>query len=172
MNRNTALAGLAATVAAVAITAPAAQAQEIIAPDPTPTPTPVPFISPANPAVPNAGPAVRFGQCKVARSAHGYTYAVCSISADDVPYLQTVGVGYASSLKTFTPRTKAKWATQRGTLSLTNDMDGEAPGPGTITGTVKLAFKGLSAAQVRSSLVLASTGATGAAVLQPIATTV
>ena len=123
MFRNTVLTGLAATIAAMAIAAPA-HAQEVIAPGPavdaravvppaqpsTPTGTPTdPTVSPAQPSGPTAGATLRFENCHVARSSHGYTYAKCTVVADHVPFGQTVGVGYHSSLKTFKPRTHVKW---------------------------------------------------------------
>ena len=184
MSRNTVLAGLAATVAAMAIAAPA-QAQVISPAQPaTPTFTPsdpvVPpaqpsapsTISPAQPTGPTAGATVQFGNCKVAHSSHGYTYAVCSIAADNVPYGQTIDVGYNSNLKTFKPRTNVKWGSKDGTLKLTNDMPGESSGqPANMIGAVKLAFKGKTVAQVRKELVVGSTGS-NASLIQPIATTV
>ena len=192
MSRNTVLAGLAATVTALAIAGPA-QAQQVISPGQpgtpvispaqpsTPTPPPVSpaqpsapsTISPAQPTGPLAGATVKFGDCKVAHSSHGYTYAVCSIAADSIPYGQTIDVGYYSSLKTFKPHTNVKWGAQRGTLKLTNDTAGVTDGqPANVIGAVKLAFKGKSVAQVRKELVVGSTGTNGAALLQPIATTV
>ena len=124
MFRNTVLTGLAATIAAMAIAAPA-HAQEVIAPGQpstpaapmvppaqpsTPTGTPTdPTVPPAQPSGPTAGATLRFENCHVARSKHGYTYATCTVVADHVPFGQTVSVGYHSSLKTFKPRTHVKW---------------------------------------------------------------
>jgi hypothetical protein len=169
MTRNTVLAGLAATVAAISIAAPA-QAQEVIAP--APTVTPAPSANPAQPTSPNAGATVTFGDCVVAHSSHGYTYAVCSVIADNVPYGQTVTVGYRSNLKTFKPRTPVKWGTQAGTIRLTNNMPGLTSGsPSNVIGSVKLAFQGKTVAQVRQQLIVGSTGS-NAELIQPIATTV
>jgi hypothetical protein len=174
MTRNTVLAGLAATAAAVAVAAPAAQAQ-VIAPDPTPTPAPfIPpaqpstpgQISPAQPATPN--PTVQFGDCKVAYSRHGYAYAVCSVTADNVPYLQTIDVGYRSNLKTFKPHTRVNWGTQSGTLKITNNMDGENPGAGDFSARVKIAFKDKTPLQVVRTLKFGSTGS-NAELIQPMA---
>ena len=65
---------------------------------------------------------IGFGQnCDVARSSHGYTYAVCSVRADNVPSGQTVSISYRSSLHTFKPRTNVKWGSTTGTISLAND---------------------------------------------------
>ena len=179
MTRNSVLAGVAATVAALAITAPA-QAQEVIPPSQPSTPGTISpaqpstpgTISPAQPTGPTAGATVKFGDCMVARSSHGYTYAVCSIEASNIPYGQTIDVGYASNLKTFRPHTNVKWGSQRGTLKLTNELPGDTSGqPATMIGRVKLAFKGKTPAQVRKELVVGSTGS-NASLLQPIATTV
>jgi hypothetical protein len=163
MTRNSILAGLTASIAVMAVAAPAAHAQEIT---PTPTPTPVPFISPANPESPK--PTVGFGDCKVSSSTHGYAYAVCSVNADNVPYGQTITVGYRSNLQTFKPRTKANWGTQAGTLRITNNEDGEDPGTGNFSATIKVAFKGRTALQLIKQLNVSSTGSS-AEVIQPTA---
>jgi hypothetical protein len=162
MNRNTVLAGLAATVAALAI-APAAHARATTSSAQPPAPG---EISPAHPMSPN--PTVRFGDCKVASSSHGYAYAVCSVTADDVPYGQTIDVGYRSNLKTFKPHTKANWGPQVGTLDITNNMDGEDPGAGNFSASIKLAFQGKTALQVVKQLNVGSTGS-NAEVVQPTA---
>ncbi len=89
MNRKI-LGGLAATIAALSIAAPA-HAQEVIPPAQPSAPSgqPMPYISPAQPAAPNV--TVGFGpKCSVTRSSHGYTYAVCSVQAANVPSGQTV----------------------------------------------------------------------------------
>jgi len=171
------LGGLAVTVATLAIAAPA-HAQEVIppaqpstptgipTPTPTPTPTPVPFISPAQPASPNV--TIGFGQkCRVARSSHGYTYAVCSVQADNVASGQTATISYRSNLRTFKPRTNVRWGGTTGTISLSNDsVSGETSN---VTTSFKLAFKGKSVAQVRKELIVGATGSTGAGIIQPIA---
>jgi hypothetical protein len=189
MFRNAVLTGLAATIAAAAIAAPA-HAQEIISPaqpstpaapivppaqPSTPTGTPSdPTVPPAQPTGPTAGATLRFGDCHVARSSHGYTYANCSVIADNVPFGQTVSVGYSSSLKTFKPRTHVKWGGTTGRIELPNTgQPGQTVGePATITGGVKLAFRDKTVAQVRHELIVGSTGSDTAAVLQPIATTI
>ena len=189
MFRNTVLTGLAATIAAMAIAAPA-HAQEVIAPGQpstpaapmvppaqpsTPTGTPTdPTVPPAQPSGPTAGATLRFENCRVARSEHGYTFATCTVVADQVPFGQTVSVGYRSNLKTFKPRTQVKWGEQSGRIELPNTgLPGQATGePATVTGAVKLAFRDRSVSQVRHELIVGSTGSDTAAVLQPIANTI
>ena len=189
MFRNTVLTGLAATIAAVAIAAPA-HAQEVIAPGQpstpaapmvppaqpsTPTGTPTdPTVPPAQPSGPTAGATLRFENCHVARSKGGYAYATCTVLADHVPFGQTVSVGYHSSLKTFKPRTHVKWGGTTGTIELPNTgLPGQSTSePATVIGAVKLAFRDKSVSQVRHELMVVSTGSGTAAVLQPIANTV
>ena len=165
------LGGLAVTAAALAIAAPA-HAQEVIppaqpsTPTVTPTPTPTPFISPAQPASPNV--TIGFApKCSVTRSTHGYTYAVCSVTADNLPSGQTATISYRSSLRTFKPRTNVRWGGTTGTVSLSNDsVSGE---PGNVITNVKLAFRDKTVAQVRRELIVGATGSSGAGLIQPIA---
>jgi hypothetical protein len=188
MIRNTVLTGLAATIAAVAIAAPA-HAQEVISPaqpstpaapmvppaqPSTPTGTPTdPTVPPAQPTGPTAGATLRFENCHVAKSKHGYTYATCSVIADHVPFGQTVSVGYSSNLKTFKPRTNVKWGGTTGRIELPNTgQPGQTGQPATVTAFVKLAFRDKSVSQVRHELIVGSTGSNDAAVLQPIANTI
>ena len=71
--RSKFLAGLTTAVAAVAIAAPAAHAQEVI----PPAQPSAPLISPAQPAEP-AAPTMGWGnKCTVTKSRHGYVYATC-----------------------------------------------------------------------------------------------
>lgn len=178
MSRNKILVGLAATIAATAIAAPA-QAQEIISPAPTVSPaqpsTPTPTVSPANPATPNnltPQTTIRMGNCKVAHSRHGYTYAVCSVTADNLPAGQSASISYKSSLKTFKPRTAGTWRGQTGTVTFTSpaNLDGENPGTTTDQATgIKLAFRDKTVAQVTKELVVGMTGSTNASVTSPIA---
>ncbi len=112
------------------------------------------------------------GNCTVAHSRHGYTYAVCSVAADNVPEGQSVSISYKSSLKTFKPRTNGTWRGQTGTLTFTND--GSMPGqlPGTTSneiGGIKLAFRDKTVAQVTKQLVVDMTGSNNAVVTSPIA---
>ena len=110
---------------------------------------------------------IGFGKCTIARSRHGYTYAVCPVQAGAVPSGQTVSISYRSSLHTFKPRTNVKWGGTTGTVSLSNDsVSGE---PANVTASFKLAFKDKTVAQVRREFVAAATGSTGAGIIQPIA---
>jgi hypothetical protein len=181
MSRNKILAGLVATIAATAIAAPA-QAQEVIPPSQPSTPTIIspaqpstPTVSPAQPATPNLTPqeaTIQMGNCKVAHSRHGYTYAVCSVAAENVPEGQSASISYKSSLKTFKPRTAGSWRGQTGTLTFTNDgsMPGQAPGTtSNMTGGIKLAFRDKTVAQVTKELIVGMTGSNNAAVTSPIA---
>ena len=186
MFRNTVLAGLAATIAATAIAAPA-HAQGVIAPvqpsmpaapvvppaQPS-TPPGIPTVPPAQPSGPTAGATLRFENCQVARSSHGYTYATCTVVADQVPFGQSVSVGYRSNLETFKPRTRVKWGAQSGRMELPNTgLPGQTTGePATVTGAVKLAFRDKSVTQIRHQLIVGSSGSDTAAVLQPIANTI
>ncbi|MBE2319815.1 hypothetical protein DVA67_027875 [Solirubrobacter sp. CPCC 204708] len=157
------LGGVAATAAALAIAAPA-HAQEVIPPAQPSTPTP--SVSPAQPAAPAA--TIGFGShCSVARSRHGYTYAVCSVQAANVPAGQTATLSYSSNLRAFKPRTNGTWSGTTGTISLSNDS--VSGSPSNVTTNVKLAFKGKTVAQVRKELVIAATGSSGAGIVQPIA---
>ena len=185
MNRTTVLGGLAVTLAALAITAPA-HAQEFIPPAQPSTPTgqpSTPVVPPAQPSTPTGTPStpvvppaqpsspnvtIGFGQkCVVARSSHGYTYAVCSVQADNVPSGQTVSISYRSNLHTFKPRTNVKWGSTTGAISLSNDS--VSGGPSNVTTGVKLAFKDMTVAQVRRELIVGATGSNGAGIIQPIA---
>ncbi|MDA0180102.1 hypothetical protein OJ997_07325 [Solirubrobacter phytolaccae] len=169
--RSKLLAGLTTAVATVAIAAPAAHAQEIIAPAPTPTneispanpATPNGEISPANPETPQAS--MGFGKCSVAKSSHGYVYAVCPVNANAIPYGETVSLSYKiNGLHTFKPRTHATWSNASGTVTLTNDgsMPGQTPGSTTnLTQNIKIAFKNPSVAKVRKDLIIAMTGQSG-----------
>ena len=77
---------------------------------------------------------VGFGQkCGVARSSHGYTYAVCSVQAANVPSGQTVTLSYRSSLQTFKPRTNVQWGGTTGTTPTTTG--GTATSEATSTGS-------------------------------------
>jgi hypothetical protein len=171
MSRNKILAGLAATIAATAIAAPA-QAQEVISPaQPS---TPVPSVSPAQPSTPTTTPQadIRMGNCTVAHSRHGYTYAVCSVTADDLPEGQSASISYKSNLRTFKPRTHATWRGQTGTVTFTNDGSMPSQVPGTTsneTGAIKLAFRDKTVEQVTKELVVGMTGSDNAVVTSPIA---
>jgi hypothetical protein len=149
MSRRTILAGLAATVAATAIAAPA-QAQQQPTPDTT----------------------IRFGHCLVARSSHGYTYARCAVFADNLMYGKSASISYTSNLKPFKPRTNVEWSGKTDTFTLTNDgsLPGTAPGfSNTVDGVIRLAFKDKSVEQVKKELIVAATGTNGATDIQPIA---
>ena len=180
---RTILGGLAATVAALAIAAPA-HAQEVIPPAQPSTPT---GHRPARAAAdpdrhPDADaghparaagrrrtrPSASAERARVARSRHGYTYAVCPVQADNVPSGQTVSISYRSSLNTFKPRTNVKWGGTTGTISLSNDsVSGE---PSNVTAAFKLAFKDKTVAQVRHELVVGCHRQHAApAIIQPIA---
>jgi hypothetical protein len=162
MNRKI-LGGLVATMAALTIAAPA-HAQDFVPPAQPSTPTS--NVSPAQPAQPNV--TVGFGhKCSVARSRHGYAYAVCTVQAQNVPSGQAVTLSYRSNMKAFKPRTNVQWSGTTGTISLSNDsVSGETSN---VTTTFKLAFKGKSVEQVRKALIVSATGSTGAGIVQPIA---
>jgi hypothetical protein len=177
MSRNKILAGLAVAIAATAVAAPA-QAQEIIPPAQPSTPniiSPDPTVSPAQPATPNnltPQTTIQMGNCKVVHSRHGYTYAVCSVTADNLPAGQSASISYKSSLKTFKPRTAGTWRGQTGTVTFTSpaNLDGENPGTTTDQATgIKLAFRDKTVAQVTKELIVGMTGSTNASVTSPIA---
>jgi hypothetical protein len=187
MYRNKILIGLTTAVAATAIAAPAAMAQEVIPPaqpspptniTPAPTPTPMPapeIISPAQPVQPTnlqpQGAAVHIDSCKVAHSRHGYAYAVCPVVAENVPYDSNVSVIYTSNLKTFKPRTNGTWSNGTGTLTLSSKgTPGMQPGQTTtVIGGVKFAFKGKTVAQVKKGLIVSIEIGKGGYITQPIA---
>jgi hypothetical protein len=174
MSRNKILTALAATIAATAIAAPA-QAQEVIPPAQPSAPTIIspaqpstPTVSPAQPATPNLTPqqaTIQMGNCKVARSRHGYTYAVCAVAAENVPAGQSSSISYKSSLKAFKPHTNGSWRAQTGTVTFTND----GSTPVNETGAIKLAFRDKTVAQVTKELVVGMTGSNNASVTSPIA---
>jgi hypothetical protein len=186
MTRNKILIGLTTVVAAGAFAAPAAMAQEVIPPaqpsqpvvTPTPTPTPMPtpeIISPAQPAQPTnlqpQGAAVHIDNCKVARSPHGYLYAVCPVVAQNVAYNSSVSVIYTSRLKTIKPRTSGSWAGQTGTYTLSSTgTPGLQPGQTTeVVGRLKFAFKDRNLAKVKKGLIVSIEIGKGGYITGPIA---
>jgi hypothetical protein len=168
MSPKTIAGGLAATIAALAIAAPA-HAQQIIPPAQPSTPgqPSTPVVPPAQPAVPTT---IGFApKLTVVRSSHGYTYAVGTVQATNIPSGGIATITYRSNLPAFKPRTKVIWSGTTGTLTLSNDsVSGDASNVAT---TFKLAFKGRSVAQVRRELVVTATGSSGAMLTQPVAAT-
>jgi hypothetical protein len=173
--RNKILIGITTVVAAAAIAGPA-QAQEVIppaqpstptgipTPTPTPTPTPAPDVPPAQPSLPG-NPTVSMGNCTVAKSRHGYVYAVCQVNAGFLNAGQSATVSYKSNLKVIRPRTVASWRNQAGHFTLTNTGDSMA----NLTGTMKFAFKNRSEAHVRRDLKIMIAAVTpGISITSPI----
>jgi hypothetical protein len=168
MSRKTIAGGLAATIAALAIAAPA-HAQEITPPAQPSTPSgqpATPVVPPAQPSAPST--TIGFGaKSTVARSRHGYTYAVVTVRADNVPSGQAASISYRSNLHAFKPRTRVVWSGTTGTITLSNDsVSGETSN---VVTRFKLAFKGKSVARVRRDLVVTATGSNGAVLTQPTA---
>jgi hypothetical protein len=170
--RNKILIGLTTVLAATAIGAPAAMAQEVIPPAqpstptgiPTPTPTPTP-ISPAQPNLPG-NPAVSMGNCTIAKSRHGYVYAVCPVNAGFLNAGQSATVAYKTNLKVIKPRTVASWRNQAGHFTLTNASDATA----NLTGTLKFAFKDRSVQHAKRDLKVTISAVTpGISITNPIA---
>jgi hypothetical protein len=181
--RNKILIGLTTAVAATAIAAPAAMAQEVIPPAqpslppivmPTPTPTPG-IISPAQPATPTnlqpQGAAVHIDNGRIAHSRHGYAYAVFPVVADNVPYNSSVSVIFSSKQETFKPRTNGSWSNRTGMLTLSSKgAPGVLPGQTTtVIGHVKLAFKGKSIAQLKKDEIVSIEIGKGGYISQPVA---
>jgi hypothetical protein len=171
--RSKILIGLTTVVAAVAIAGPA-QAQEVIppaqpstptgVPTPTPTPTPIPNVPPAQPNLPGS-PTVSMGKCTIAKSRHGYVYAVCQVSGGFIDAGQSATVSYKSNLKVVRPRTVASWRNQAGHFTLTNTSDSMT----NLTGTMKFAFKDRSEAHVRNALKVSIAAVTpGISITTPI----
>jgi hypothetical protein len=150
---RTALTAVSAALLAGAVAVPAAQAQ---APLIAPAPTQSSATSPAS--------TVAIDPCtvRVSRNAGGFTYAYCSIVAQS-PAGQAVTVRYHSNLPTFKP------AVPNGTYSPQAKTVAFAGGGDQIQ-TIKLAFKKLTAAQVRSRLKVTLSGATGATITTATAT--
>jgi hypothetical protein len=112
------------------------------------------IISPAQPDAPagvQPGITAHIGGCTAKVSRHGYTYAVCPITVENVPYYRTVHLSFQSNMKTFTPRTAGTWSSQSGTLKLSSggSLAGDTT---TVTGTLKFAFPKASLASVQRNL--------------------
>jgi hypothetical protein len=161
MIRNKILVGLTAAAAATALSAPAAFAQDIISPAQPSTPT----------NVQPQGAAVHIDSCKVARSSHGYTYAVCPVVATNVAYNTTITVPFRSALTAFKPRTNGTWSTTTGALTLSSKgTPGMQPGQTTeVIGGLKFAYQGKSVAQVKKSLIVTIEAGKGDYITQPVA---
>jgi hypothetical protein len=152
---RTALTVAGAALLAVAVAVPAAQAQSpLIAPAPAP--------SSAASTSPAATVAIDDCTVRVSRNAGGFTYAYCSIVAQS-PAGQAVTVHYRSNLATFKP------AVPNGTFSPQSKTVAFSGGGDQIQ-TIKLAYKKLTAAQVRSRLKVTLSGATGATITDATAT--
>ena len=172
--RSKILIGITTVVAAAAIGAPAAMAQEVIppaqpstptgVPTPTPTPTPDPATPPSQPSLPG-NPNISMGTCTIAKSRHGYVYAVCPVNAGFINAGQSVTVAYKSNLKVVKPRTVASWRNQAGHFTLTNTTGSID----NLTGSMKFAFKDRSQAHVRKYLKVTISAVTpGIAITTPI----
>jgi hypothetical protein len=147
MHRRTTLTAAGAALLAVAVAIPTAQAQS-----PPIAPAPSSAASTSHAAT------VAIDDCtvRVSRNAGGFTYAYCAIVAQS-PAGQAVTVHYRSNLATFKP------AVPNGTFSPQSKTVAFSGGGDQIQ-TIKLAFKGLTAAQVRSRLKVTLSGATGATI--------
>ena len=147
MNHSTLTLGLAAALGALAVAAPA-EAQ-IIAPPPAPAP------------VAAAAPTIALAPCTIVKSRNhgGFTYASCTITADNLPAQGDVSVQYRSNLSTFNPGTLGPWRRSSGTLG----FDG-SQGSNEIL-SIKFAFKGRTVAQVRKALKVTLSQATGGATI-------
>jgi hypothetical protein len=170
--RNKILIGLTTVVAAAAIGTPAAMAQEVIPPaqpstptgTPTPAPTPDNVTPPAQPSLPG-NPNVSMGNCTIAKSKHGYVYAVCQVNAGFINAGESVTVAYRSNLKVIKPRTVASWRNQAGHYTLTNTSDATD----NLTGALKFAFKDRSIAHAQRDLKVTISAVTpGIAITSPI----
>jgi hypothetical protein len=172
--RNKILIGITTVVAAAAIGAPSAMAQEVIppaqpstptgVPTPTPTPTPDNVTPPSQPSLPGS-PSVSMGNCTIAKSRHGYVYAVCQVNAGFINAGQSVTVAYKSNLKVIKPRTVASWRNQDGHYTLTNTSDSTD----NLTGALKFAFKDRSIAHAKRDLKVTISAVTpGIAITSPI----
>jgi hypothetical protein len=153
---RTALTAASAALLAVAVAVPAAaQAQ---------SPLIAPASAPSSAASTSPAATVAIDDCtvRVSRNAGGFTYAYCAIVAQS-PAGQAVAVHYRSNLATFKP------AVPNGTYSPQSKTVAFSGGGDQIQ-TIKLAFKGLTAAQVRSRLKVTLSGATGATITDATAT--
>jgi hypothetical protein len=140
--RSKIIAGLMTTIAAASIAGPAmAQA-------------------PAAPTLPAGanGPQVHISSCKVQTSHKGYVYATCGLGSINMGK-QTVYVQYHSNMKAFEPVTGGEFSSTSGILGF--------PGNGKVSNTYSLrfAFKNKTAAQVRKSLKVTISNATGGALI-------
>lgn len=153
---STAAAALAVASPALAQDAPSGAAPTTISPaqPSTPSGTSGTIISPAQPNAPTGvqpGITAHIGSCTAKVSRHGYTYAVCPIVVENVPYYRTIHLSFASNMKTFKPRTAGTWSSQSGTLKLSSggSLAGDTT---TVTGNLKFAFPKASLASVQRSL--------------------
>jgi hypothetical protein len=97
---------------------------------------------------------VSISNCKIKQERNKtYTWASCTVKTL-APDGQAVSVKYSSTMKTFLPKTDGTWSKQTGTLKF----------QGTEISGIKLAFKGKTPAQVRKSLKVTLSNATGATI--------
>jgi hypothetical protein len=150
---RTALTALAAALSAGAVAAPAQAQAPLVSPAPAPSSTA---------AASAATVAIDDCTVRVSRNAGGFTYAYCSIVAQ-APAGQAVSVHYRSNLATYKP------AVPNGTYSPQSKSVAFAGGGDQIQ-TIKLAFKKLTAAQVRSRLKVTLSDASGATITDATAT--
>jgi hypothetical protein len=150
---RTALTALGAVLLTGAVAGPAQAQAPLIAPAPAPS---------SAAATPAATVAIDDCTVRVSRNAGGFTYAYCSIVAQ-APAGQAVSVRYRSNLATYKP------AVPNGTYSPQAKTVAFAGGGDQIQ-TIKLAFKKLTAAQVRGRLKVTLSNASGATITDATAT--
>jgi hypothetical protein len=171
---TTAAAVLAIATPAVAQVAPGATAPPTVSPAQPVAPggTTTPVVPPAQPAAPtNLQPGItaHINGCVAKVSSHGYSYAVCPVVVENMPYYQAVQFSFKSSMKTFKPRTSTSWSNQTGTLKLSSggSLAGDTT---TVTGKLKFAFPKARLSTVERDLkVSISTTSSDVFVSQPTA---
>jgi hypothetical protein len=150
---RTALTVLSAALLAGAVAGPAQAQAPLVAPAPAPSSAAV---------SPTATVAIDNCTVRVSRNAGGFTYAYCSI-VTQAPAGQAVSVRYRSNLATYKP------AVPNGTYSPQSKTVVFSGGGDQIL-TIKIAFKKLTAAQVRSQLKVTLSDVTGATITDGTAT--